>query len=180
LAGFNFHHAVESVGDIATEYTQMQTSDMANVFASGPEVIAPFSSSTLALRITEIYSNGASVNRVYWSCGQGSLSPYTANSVVTSTPTGAPIQYFLPNNDAMSVNTAFIMVEGTYTFTPITQFVITQPQAMSTTAYLMPRTSSYVGFPWDGVSTDAPTVPNSTTKTATVTLSNGAVCNYAT
>ncbi len=48
------------------------------------------------------------------------------------------------------------------------------------TTYLQPRNASYIGFPWDGNSSDAPTAPASTTKTGSLTLSNGATCNYAT
>jgi hypothetical protein len=50
---------------------------------------------------------------------------------------------------------------------------------MRTIFYLLPRSSSYIGFPWDGVSTDAPPVPAATTTNAWMTLSNGATCSYA-
>jgi hypothetical protein len=75
-------------------------------------------------------------------------------------------------------NTSYVMAESTYSYTSPTQFIIKQPLAFSSTAYLLPRQSSYVGFPWDGVSTDAPTAPTAATQTASVTLTNGAVCNY--
>jgi hypothetical protein len=51
---------------------------------------------------------------------------------------------------------------------------------MADTAYLLPRQSSYIGFPWDGNPADSPTAPTSTTQVKSVTLSNGAVCSYAT
>ncbi len=76
-------------------------------------------------------------------------------------------------------NTSYVMAESQYVYTTPAQFIIKSPMTMTNTAYLLPRQSSYVGFPWDGVSTDSPTVPNSTTHTTSVTLSNGAVCNYA-
>ena len=71
------------------------------------------------------------------------------------------------------------MSEIQYSYTPVTGYVVTGPIVMRDTSYLLPRSSSYVGFPWDGVSTDAPPTPTATTTNVSVTLSNGATCNYA-
>jgi Flp pilus assembly protein TadG len=187
MAQLHAGQATESTGDLTGEYTEMQTSDMVNVFAAAGDVMQPYSSATLTVRITNVYSDGNGGAYVYWSCGQGALPALTAKSAVTVTPTGAPVVNLLwPYNTTYNgttlngTNTSFIMVETKYAYTAPVQFVLTKAISMSNTAYLMPRSSSYVGFPWDGVSADAPTAPASTTKTASVTLSNGAICNYAT
>ncbi len=186
IARYQVNHMTESFGDLAAEYSQMQTSDMANVFSAASDVLAPLSSTTLAVRLTNIYSDGAGHAYVYWSCGEGALPPYTAKSVVTSTPTGSPLGWFIWVYNSYGggytrngTNTSYIMAESQYVYTTPAQFIIKSPLTMTNTAYLMPRQSSYVGFPWDGISTDSPTVPTSTTHTTSVTLSNGAVCNYA-
>jgi Flp pilus assembly protein TadG len=186
IARYQVNHMTESFGDLAAEYSQMQTSDMANVFSAASDVLAPLSSTTLAVRLTNIYSDGAGHAYVYWSCGEGALPPYTAKSAITSTPTGNPVGWFLWQYNTSAngytlngTNTSYVMAESQYVYTTPAQFIIKSPMTMTNTAYLLPRQSSYVGFPWDGVSTDSPTVPNSTTHTTSVTLSNGAVCNYA-
>ncbi len=186
IARNRVNHMTESFGDLAAEYSEMQTSDMVNVFSAASDVLAPLSSTTLALRITNVYSDGNGNAYVYWSCGEGALPPYTAKSVVTSTPTGSPVGWFVwvyngtgGGYTRNGTNTSYVMAESQYIYTAPAQFVIKSPMTMTNTAYLLPRQSSYVGFPWDGVSTDSPTVPTSTTHTTSVTLSNGVVCNYA-
>jgi len=179
LAQSQVDHANESTGDMAGEYSLMQTSDMVNVFSVAPDVIEPLTSVNLYVRITNIYTDGNGHAKVYWSCGQGPLAPYTANLTVTTTPTNSPISWFLNTSAPAAANTSYIMSEIQYSYTPVTGYVVTGPIAMSDTSYLLPRSSNYVGFPWDGVSTDAPPVPTATTTNASLTLSNGATCSYA-
>ena len=183
-AKFKTSHAAESLGDVASSYTQLQPSDMANVYASAIQVLAPLPGSPLIVRISNIYSDGKGNAKVYWSCGQSTLPALIANSVVTSTPTGDPVGSFVLTTNsgpsANGTNTSFIMVESRYTYTSVAHYVITAPIVMTSTSYLQPRNATYIGFPWDGNSSDAPTAPASTTKTSVVTLSNGAICNYAT
>jgi Flp pilus assembly protein TadG len=186
MARYQVNHATASFADLATEYSQMQTSDMVNVFAAASDVLAPLSSTTLAVRLTNIYSDGNGNAYVYWSCGEGALPPLAAKSPVTSTPTGTPVVWLVwlfntPSGGYQlnGTNTSYVMAESQYVFTPLAHFIIKNPMTMTNTAYFMPRQSSFVGFPWDGVSTDSPTVPTATTHTSSVTLSNGAVCNYA-
>jgi hypothetical protein len=164
----------------------MQTGDMVNVFTAASDILAPLSSTTLAVRLTNIYSDGNGNAYVYWSCGEGALPPLAAKSAITSTPTGNDVGYFLWRYNTTSggyvlngTNTSYVMAEGQYVYTPLAHFIIKTPMTMTNTAYLLPRQSSYVGFPWDGVAADTPLTPTTTTHTSSVTLSNGAVCNYA-
>ena len=136
-------------------------------------------SANLYVRITNVYTDGAGHAAVYWSCGQGPLTPYTANTPVTTTPTNSPMAWFLNTSTPAAANTSYLMSEVQYSYTPVTGYVLTGPIIMRDTSYLLPRSSSYVGFPWDGVSTDAPPAPTSTTTNASMVLSNGATCSYA-
>ncbi|HEX4198966.1 MAG TPA: TadE/TadG family type IV pilus assembly protein [Caulobacteraceae bacterium] len=179
LAQSQVDHANESTGDMAGEYSLMQTSDMVDVFSVAPDVMEPLTSVGLRLRLTNIYTDGHGHAKVYWSCGQSPLTPYTANSSVTTTPTNSPMAWFLKTSTPVAANTSYIMSEIQYSYAPVTGYVLTGPVVMRDTSYLLPRSSSYVGFPWDGVSSDPPPVPTSTTTSASVTLSNGATCSYA-
>lgn len=178
--------ATQSAVDLTTQSVNLQTSDMVDIFAGAADVMAPFSAATLILRITSIASDGNGTAFVYWSCGQGSLTPYAAKSSVTTVPTGSPIDNFINRYTISSggynyngANTSFIEVESKYVYTAPAGFVIQGPQTMVSVFYTLPRQTAYVGFPWDGTTTNLPTAPASTTKTASTTLSNGAVCNYA-
>jgi Flp pilus assembly protein TadG len=186
MARFQLNHATEATGDLVTEYSLLQTSDVLNVYAAASDMLAPFPSTTLVLRITNVYSDGNGHAYVYWSCGQGALPPWTARSAVTTTPTGATVNNFVLLSKGQGgaymyngTNTSYVMAESQYVYTPPAQFVFSSPITFTNTAYLLPREASYVGFPWDGVATDSPPVPTSTSKSASVTLTNGVVCNYA-
>ena len=180
MGEFHVDHANESTADMAAAYTQMQNSDMVNVFAVAPDVLEPLptSSSNPNVRITSVYTDGKGNAKIYWSCGLG-MTPYTANTKVTTTPTGTAINALLATSLASAANSSYIMSEISYSYKPIAGYVLTSPITMTDTSYLLPRESSYVGFPWDGLSTDSPPVPTNTTTNASSTLSNGATCSYA-
>jgi hypothetical protein len=123
---------------------------------------------------------------VYWSCGSGSLPAYSALSSVTATPTGTPLSSLINVNNTTSgsyqlngTNTGYVFAEVSYSYTAPAQFVLRNPLALSAVAYYLPRSSTYVEFPWDGVPGDTTTVPTSATQSLTVLLSNGATCHYA-
>jgi len=182
----NVGSAASTAADVAAEFSEMRTSDMVNVFSAAANVMAPFSSTNQSLRITNVFSNGNGSAMVYWSCATGSLSAYSALSTVTSTPTGSPTNWFIWVNNSYGggyqrngTNTSYIVAEASFTYTAPAQFVLRSPITMSAVSYYLPRSSSYVGFPWDGVATDSPTLPTSATTSSSIALSNGASCNYA-
>lgn len=179
MAHSQIDHANESTGDMAGEYSLMQASDMVTVFSVAPDVIEPLSSANLYVRVTNVYTDGKGHAKVYWSCGQGPLTPYTANSSVTTTPTNSALSLFLKTGTAAAANTSYIMSEIRYSYTPVTGYELTGPVIMTDTSYLLPRSSSYIGFPWSGDSTSLPPAPTTTKTSASLTLSNGATCSYA-
>jgi Flp pilus assembly protein TadG len=178
--------SASTAADVTAEFSEMKTSDMVDVYSAAADVMQPFSATPLSLRITNVFSDGNGNAKVYWSCGVAALPAYTALSSVTTTPTGSPVGWFLWVYNTTSggytlngTNTSYVMAEIKYSYTAPAQFVLKSAIPLSGVAYYMPRLSSYVGFPWDGVSSDAPTVPTAAHTSASVTLSNGAVCNYA-
>lgn len=186
LAKVKSSNATVSAADLTTQSINLQTSDMASIFAGAADVMAPFSNSGLVLRITSVASDGNGNAFVHWSCGEGALSPLTAKSTVTTLANGSPVgnilnltTYSQSTFTYNGKNTSFIQVESIYTYTAPTGFLLPGPQTMTDSAYVYPRQSAYVGFVWDGIVNDQPTAPASATKVASVTLSNGAACSYA-
>jgi len=182
----NVGTSASTVADVTAEFAEMQTSDMVTVYNAAADVMAPFSATNQSVRITHVFSDGNGNAKVYWSCGMGSLPASAALSTVTTTPTGSPINWFIwvyndTNNGYQrnGTNTGYILAEVNYTYTPPAQFVLKTPITMKAVAYYLPRASSYVGFPWDGVVSDSPTAPASATTSSSVVLSNGVTCNYA-
>jgi Flp pilus assembly protein TadG len=185
LAYTHNSNSASTAADTAGQFVKMQSSDMVNVYSAASDVLAPFSSATQNLRITNVFSDGNGNAKVYWSCGIGSLPPYTALSAVTSTPNGVDQTKFLYLYNIYAgvwlngTNTSYIVVESTYTYTAPTQFVLKNAMPMKGISYYLPRSSSYVGFPWDGNPNDSPTVPTAATHSSSMTLSNGVTCSYA-
>ena len=186
MARYKFGNATQSVADLATQIPNLQTSDMADVFAGGADVLAPYSSATLSLRVTNVASDGAGNAFVYWSCANGAFTPFSARSNVTTTPTGSSVDTVIWRYNFQyggytynGTNTSYVSVEASYVYTAPAGFVLTTPQTMSVVTYMVPRQSSYIGFPWDGNANNAPPIPTSTQAVNSVTLSNGAVCSYA-
>ncbi len=182
MARYKFGNATQSVADLATQAFRLQASDMAEVFAGGADVLAPFASTNFSLRVTSVASDGNGNAFVYWSCANGSFTPYVAKSFVTVSPTGSSVDNLIWRHNTGGLNgtnTSYVSVEATNVYTAPARFILTTPQTMSVVNYMVPRLSTYVGFPWDGIATHIPPPPTTTTTTKSMTLSNGAVCNYA-
>ncbi len=134
----------------------------------GNDVLAPFSTVGLSLRITSVASDGNGNAFVYWSCGSGALPPYAAKSAVTTTPSGGPISALLNLYSqpiagglvANGTNTTVVMVESQYLYTAPARFIMKSEQKMVAAAYALPRVSAYIGFPWDGNQDDQPPHPD--------------------
>ena len=176
MVKFKVGNATNSVADLSSQFQQVQVSDVINIFASGADVMSPFSGTSLVLRVTNVGSDGKGRAFIYWSCGQGSLQPFPALQTVTSTQTSTPLSDLLDYQDANGTNTSFIMVESQYTYTPPVGFLLTTPQTMSVVAYSFPRTSSYVG-PTTGDPNYVPTPPASARNVLGYDLGSGITCN---
>lgn len=195
VARFKAAHANGSFGDLVAQSSALQTSDLEADYAAAIDVMTPFATDTLALRVTNVYSDGNGHAYVYWSCGQGALPPLAARSQVTTTPTGTPVSSLLNlasplitlpvtvpilPNQPNGTNTSYVMTESNYTYAAPAQFLLTGEQTMTSAVFLYPRQSAYIGFPWGGDPNKPPPKPTSTKKSASLTLANGARCSYAT
>ena len=186
LAKFKSGNATATGADLATQAANLQTADMSDVFAGAMNVMAPLGTSTLALRITNVASNGNGSAFVYWSCGMGALPPLVARSGFSTLANGDSV------GNAMNLytfdgggftyagtDTSLVQIESQYAYTPPTGFLLRGPQAMAANYVAFPRQAGYVGFPWDGVTSHPPPAPSATTRAGTSTLANGVTCSYA-
>ena len=144
MVRFKVGTATQSVADLATQASTMQAADVANFFAIGSDVMAPFSSTNLVLRITNVATDGNGNAFVYWSCAQGSMTPMAARSAVTSTPTGTPLANLLKLNSTLGTDTSYVMVEAKFTYTAPAAFLLRSPQVINVVAYTLPRVSTYI------------------------------------
>lgn len=171
MVKFKLGTATQAVADLAAQAATMQAADVANFFAIGGDVMAPFSGTPLIQRVSNIASDGKGSAFVYWSCSQSGLAPLAARSTVASPPSG------LISTSSNGTNTSYIMVESQYSYTAPAGFILKAAQLMNVVAYTLPRVSTYVG-PTTGDPNYTPTKPTAVNYTYTLS-NNGVTCNVA-
>jgi Flp pilus assembly protein TadG len=125
-------HVASIIGDLVAQDTQVNQTEMNDVFNVGKAVIAPFPTSTLAMRITSVRADAGGTPRVIWSQTSGAMTALGAGGAVT-VPTGL-----------LAANESVIMAEATYVYSSALQKVMTTPITLSQKYYLKPRKGSEV------------------------------------
>lgn len=119
-------HVAASVADLAGQDDALTTSEVNDIFAAGQTIMRPYSTTTLAQRLTSVTVNSSGSPRVDWSRGSG-MTPRGTNTTVTL-PTG-----IAANGESV------IMAEVTYDYeSPIDVFMPSATQ-FTRTYYVRPR-----------------------------------------
>jgi Flp pilus assembly protein TadG len=125
-------HVASIIGDLVAQDTQVNQTEINDVFNVGKAVIAPFPTGTLAMRITSVKADAGGSPKVIWSKTSGSMTSLGTGGTVT-VPTGL-----------LAANESVIMAEATYVYTSALQKVMTTPITLSQKYYLKPRKGSEV------------------------------------
>lgn len=124
-------HVASTIGDLVAQDTQITSSEMTDIFTVGRTIMAPFSTTTLGMRVTSVKA-GSSSTSVVWSKTSGSMS---ALSGTVTVPTG-----LLSNGETM------IIAETTYTYTSPVQKMLPTPITFNQKFYLKPRKTTEITF----------------------------------
>ncbi len=120
-----------TVADLASQVTNIASSDMQNILTASSSVIAPYDSTKLKVTVSEVTIDGNGSAKVAWSCTLGG-SAHAVGSAVT-----------LPA--ALNVaNTSLIWGEASYTYTPTIGYVVTGTLNLSDKIYMRPRLSDSI------------------------------------
>ena len=125
LAERKANHVASEVGDLAAQATTLSASDVSDIFALGGQVLAPFSSTNLQMRISSLSPNSSNRLAVVWSCGSG-MSKLAVGTVKT-----IPI--------SVSTGDSIILSEVTYTFNSPLRYALPNGLTYNETFYLRPR-----------------------------------------
>ena len=123
-------HAVNTLGDLAARASTLHPSDVTDVFAAATDIMAPFPTSTLALKLTEVTGDSTGIAKVDWSDVSG--SGFTASTVAT-TFTGLPTGLVAKAGDVV------VIAEVKYTLNNYSHFVVPGGGLYTKRAYLRPR-----------------------------------------
>ncbi len=135
---FKVTQATRTLADLASRYDNannpITTTIMSNILNAAFTVVAPYSSTGMAVTVSEVGTNSSGNATISWSCAlQG-----TAHSF------GASVT--LPSN-VNSPSIYIIMGEATYSYTPPIGYVLTGTITISQKMYFYPRSTTSVTGP---------------------------------
>ncbi|MGC1358226.1 MAG: TadE/TadG family type IV pilus assembly protein [Xanthobacteraceae bacterium] len=117
---------------------QISTSTMSAITSATSQVMAPYSSSSTAVTISQIKATSANAATVSWS--------YTVNGTALSgTYTGLPAN-MAKNSCNKTYPCYFILSSVAYTYTPLFGHYMTGPLTLSDTLLVTPRVSTCVQY----------------------------------
>ena len=133
LAGRRTGHAANVLGDLIAQQPSVSSSDVADSFAAGAQMITPLATSKLKMKVTSVtlQSNGKAT--VDWSRPYNGMTADTAGAVYP-----APTGMLTNTGDSLVVATA------TYTLLQASNFVLANNVAYKRVAYAKPRSGSQV------------------------------------
>jgi Flp pilus assembly protein TadG len=123
--------ATRTVGDLASQDTNISDTEMDAIFTAATAVFQPYSTNSMTLMVTSLKVDDKGVATVEWSDKK-----VNGGTRETGRTTGDTVA--LPDG-VNQINTHVIMAEGSYTYTPTvgTSFIGTLP--LAETFYLRPR-----------------------------------------
>lgn len=125
-------HAASVVADLVAQSSQMNATQMTDVFQVGDAILAPFPASTLNMRVSSVKADVNAVPKVVWSRGDG-MTALGAGATATAVPAN-----LLASGDSV------IMAEVSYTWDSPLKKTIPNALRFRQTFFLKPRKSPEV------------------------------------
>ena len=132
-AGRKAAHAASSLADLVSQKNTIKNADMNDCFEAANQLMSPFATTPLKLKVTSVTRDGTGKNLVDWSDAVG-MGADTAGAVVTDIPSGL----LVAQGDSVVVS------RSEYTLSPTSQKVITDLLTYKDAAYAKPR-AGHVG-----------------------------------
>jgi Flp pilus assembly protein TadG len=126
-----------SVADLASRFTTIADSDMANILSASSTIIAPYSATPLAVTVSQVMIDTKGNATVAWSDANSNATPRAKNSAVTLPGT-------LATPCAQGAVCSYIMGEVKYNYTPTLGYVMTGTWALTNQIFMSPRNSACV------------------------------------
>jgi Flp pilus assembly protein TadG len=128
--------AAYALDAIANQYSSIYDADLANILCATSSVLAPYSTSPLAITVSQIKINSNGHSKVSWSDTQnGTAHTVGASITIPSQLTATSV----PNNACANYPCYVLLAEVSYTYTPMFGNFITGPINLSDTVYVTPR-----------------------------------------
>jgi len=134
-----------TLSDLVSQGTKVSSTDISNFFKMGSAIMTPYAvtPATMTQRISAVSIDASKNAKVVWSYS-GAVSGASSVTVTTGYPKDTVITT-IPA-DLLVANTQLIWSEVTYTFTPITGYIIQTTVPLSENCYTRPRQSDTVTY----------------------------------
>jgi Flp pilus assembly protein TadG len=124
---------VRTLADLTTQNTTMTAAEADEILSASRQVMAPYSPSSAALRISQIQIDAGGRATINWSRALNGTA-YATGAVVTM-PTGLS-----------TANSYYIFSEINYTYTPRIASTLIGTIPLKQTIYMSPRNSEFVAY----------------------------------
>ena len=120
-----------SLADLATQYTDINDLDMANILAAGSAILAPYPAAGLQEVVSEISVNSQGVGTVVWSDTLGGAALAVGSTVNVPTALAVPNSYL-------------VLAQVKYSYNPTYGYVMTGAITLSDQSFMQPRESASI------------------------------------
>ncbi len=120
-----------TLADLATQYTDINDLDMANIMAAGSAILAPYPTAGLQEVVSEIAINNAGIGTVVWSDTLGGAALTVGTTVSVPTSLAVP-------------NTYLVLAQVSYSYNPTYGYVMTGAITLSDRSFMRPRESTSI------------------------------------
>jgi Flp pilus assembly protein TadG len=120
------------LANVTAQYTTMTTTDTSNVMSASAQIMSPYSTGSLTIVMSLLTTNAAGTSTtVTWS--QAYQTTALAKGTAMTPPTGF-----------QTANGSYILVQTSYSYSPIVGSAFMQPIQMSNQIFMMPRQSTTI------------------------------------
>jgi len=121
------------IANVTAQYTTMGANDTSNVLDASAQIMTPYSTSNLAIVLSEVTTDSSGAGSVTWS------QTYQGTALAAGTPVAMPSGFTTPN-------TNYILVQTTYSYQPVIGGAFVKPISMTNQIFMLPRSSASIPY----------------------------------
>lgn len=127
-----------ALADLTSQYKTMTAADIATVMTASTQILAPFDSTPLGIRLSEIQLDvtGLIATVTFSKVSGTQFTPYKAGTIFLN----------LPSNLPSTPNAAYILAETSYTYSVVSNVRFAPPVSLNDRIYMLPRLSANVTY----------------------------------
>jgi Flp pilus assembly protein TadG len=135
--------ATYTLDAVANQYSTIQSSDMTDILGAASAVLAPYSSATTAVTVSQIKVISAANAKVNWSATRNGSALAVGSSVS------------VPANFASCASYPCYLIYGqvTYTYTPLFTYLFNSSFTLADNLFITPRSTLCVMYPPQNITT---------------------------